>query len=287
MRLLVINADDLGLAPGVNRGILQAHTAGTVTSASLLATGSAFDDAIELLRTDGSRLSVGLHLDLVSGRPIAHVPSLTDPATGSFYPLRRLVWRALRRLVRAEEVARECDAQLARLRAAGLRPTHVDSHCHTHVLPGVLPAVVDAARRANVHLLRRPIGRLRAGTIGASAKGMALRAAWAIAARDLTLPPAVDHFRGLELYGRVDFGARLLDLLDALPAGTTELLVHPGFLDDTLTAIDPYTAEREREVHALTSEAVRARLHRGDIRLIPMSEVRCATAMQPGRGRGT
>lgn len=273
MRLLVINADDLGLSEGVNRGILEAHAAGTVTSTSILATGSAFDDAIRLLRDAGSRMSVGLHLDLVSGRPLARVPSLTDPATGSFYALRRLVWRALRGLVRADDVARECNAQLAKLAAAGLQATHVDSHCHTHALPGVLPAVVDAARRSGVRRVRRPLGRLQQGTVRASAKAIALRASWHMAARNLALPPATDHFRGLELFGHRQFGARLLDLFDELPSGSTELLVHPGFADDTLRAIDPYTIERERELQALTSAAVRERLQRGDFQLVPMGEV--------------
>ena len=66
---------------------------------------------------------------------------------------------------------------------------------------------------------------------------------------------------------------RLLDLFDELPPGTTELVVHPGFADDTLRAIDPYTIERERELQALTSDAVRQRLQRGDFRLVPMGEV--------------
>jgi predicted glycoside hydrolase/deacetylase ChbG (UPF0249 family) len=282
MRLLVINADDLGISEGVNRGILEAHAAGTVTSTSALATGSAFDDAIRLLRDRGSRMSVGLHFDLVSGRPLARVPSLTDPATGNFYGLRRLVWRALRGLVRADDVARECDAQLAKLRAAGLRPTHVDSHCHAHALPGVLPGVVDTARRAGVRLIRQPLERLRQRTVRASAKAIALRASWHMAARNLSLPPATGHLRGLELFGHRRFGDRLLDLFDELPSGTTELVVHPGFVDDTLRAVDPYTIERERELQALTSDAVRQRLRRGDFRLVPMGEVSAGFAQEFG-----
>ena len=81
---LVINADDLGFAPGVNRGIFEAHAAGTVSSASMIVTAPAFAEAAEHARRDAPRLGVGLHLNLVTGAPLSSVPSLVDPATGQF-----------------------------------------------------------------------------------------------------------------------------------------------------------------------------------------------------------
>src|SRR5437868_1256394 len=95
LRLLVINADDLGFAPGVNRGILEAHAAGTVSSASMMVAARAFGDAAERVLSEAPKLGVGLHLDLVAGRPLAKAPSLTDPATGRFHPLEALARRAL------------------------------------------------------------------------------------------------------------------------------------------------------------------------------------------------
>src|SRR5439155_1763901 len=83
IRLLVINADDLGFAPGVNRGILEAHAAGTVSSASMMVTAPAFDDAVERVRTEAPKLGVGLHLDLVAGRPLTSAPSLHPIASCS------------------------------------------------------------------------------------------------------------------------------------------------------------------------------------------------------------
>src|SRR6266576_2646393 len=98
-RLLVINADDLGFAPGVNRGILEAHLAGTLSSASMMVNTPAFHAAAELVQRDAPRLGVGLHLNLISGKPLALVPSLIDPTTGAFYPLNVLTRRALGGLV--------------------------------------------------------------------------------------------------------------------------------------------------------------------------------------------
>src|SRR5215831_16051926 len=97
-RQLVINADDFGLSEGVNRGILAAHAAGSVTSTSLLVNLPAFDHAVAGAR-EAPRLGVGLHFNVTAGAPVLpaeRVRSLCDPRTGDFHPLRRLVQRAFR-----------------------------------------------------------------------------------------------------------------------------------------------------------------------------------------------
>ncbi|PYT99697.1 MAG: hypothetical protein DMG34_20285 [Acidobacteria bacterium] len=70
MKNLIVNADDLGWTPGVNRGISEAHRNGIVTSTSLLANGCAFDDGVRLSR-ELPRLGVGVHLNLSDGKPVA------------------------------------------------------------------------------------------------------------------------------------------------------------------------------------------------------------------------
>ena len=94
---LVINADDFGLSAGVNRGILAAHAAGTVTSTSLLPNLPAFDDAVRSARATPT-LGIGLHFNLTTGAPVSapdQVPSLVDSATGQFHALRVLAARSL------------------------------------------------------------------------------------------------------------------------------------------------------------------------------------------------
>jgi predicted glycoside hydrolase/deacetylase ChbG (UPF0249 family) len=81
MKRLIVNADDFGLAESVNRGIIVAHRDGILTSASLLANGSAFDQAIAASR-QFPQLSVGVHLNISEGRPVspaAQIPSLVKP----------------------------------------------------------------------------------------------------------------------------------------------------------------------------------------------------------------
>lgn len=277
-RLLVINADDLGFAPGVNRGILEAHDAGTLSSASMMVNTPAFAEAIALVGARRPRLGVGLHLNLVSGRPLTDAVSLMDARTGEFHPLGELARRAFTGRVRAEDVRRECDAQLRALTTSGIVPTHLDSHRHAHALPGVLPAVAASAYEAGLHWVRRPLDRPSMREPVPSAKMLVLHAAWRRALLDvdpahLPLLARAPRFRGIALQGATDVESRLLALLDRLPTGITEIMLHPGYDDATLAAQDPYRHEREREVAALRAPALRARLERGDIRLVNFGEL--------------
>jgi len=270
-RRLIVNADDLGLSAGVNRGIVACATAGVVTSASLLVNTPGFADAAAQLNT-GAPLDVGLHLNLTTGTPVAGadaVPSLCDARTGRLYPLVALIARALARRISSAEVALECAAQIARARAAGIRLTHLDGHEHVHVLPGVWRPVVETARRAGIEVVRVPLEppRSLAWRPAAVAGQVLITAAYRVAARGVPPPRHPDHFRGFALTGRRDFAARLLRLLDALDAGTTELMVHPGHEDADLTGWVRYAVGRERELDALVSPGVRARLRQGDIEL--------------------
>jgi predicted glycoside hydrolase/deacetylase ChbG (UPF0249 family) len=107
-RFLVVNADDLGASTGVNRGIAEAHLEGVVTSASLLVTGRALDDALDRL-ADMPSLAVGLHWDVVG----------EDEIEFDTYDIGA---------VRAE-FARQLELFES---AVGRPPTHVDSHRHMH-----------------------------------------------------------------------------------------------------------------------------------------------------------
>jgi chitin disaccharide deacetylase len=231
----------------------------------------AFADAVSLAKAR-PRLGVGLHLNLVSGRPLTDAPSLVNARTGEFHPLGELARRAFAGRVRAEEVRRECDAQLRALAGAGIVATHLDSHRHAHALPGILPMVAASAYEAGLHWVRRPLDRPSLEEPVASAKMLVLHAAWrrALVGVDhayLPLLARAPNFRGIALQGASDLEARLLALLDRLPSGATELMLHPGYDDATLAAQDPYRQEREREVAALRSPAVRERMSRGDIEL--------------------
>lgn len=277
-RLLIINADDLGFAPGVNRGILEAHAAGTLSSASMMVNTPAFDEAVALVRRDAPALGVGLHLNLTCGRPLTTVPTLVDPATGEFHSLDVLAGHALAGLVDAADIRRECDAQLQKLMAAGFEATHLDSYRHAHAMPGILPAVVASARDAGVRIVRRPLDSPTILDPVASAKMLLLHAAWRAALHGV--PPGhrellarAPSFRGIALQGMPDVRDRLLTTLDHLPRGVTEIMLHPGYDDEVLGAQDLYRGEREVELAALRDPAILARLSRDDIRLVHFGQL--------------
>ena len=263
--MLIINADDLGLAAGVDQGILEAHQAGAVTSASMLVTLEDFEHAAALARSAPS-LGVGLHFDLLAGRPLTRGASISDPQTGGFLPLGVLARRAFSGRIDPAEVYAECAAQIARLHGAGLEITHVDSHRHVHCLPGVWEGVVRAAREAGPMMVRRPFEpfSMNIANVSATGKKVALAASFRRASRQATTPRAA-RFVGISLQGGSHFARRLHRFLDAVPPGVTELMVHPGYDTPELARLDAYRSAREVELAALTSPAVRERLRAIDL----------------------
>lgn len=228
-RELIINADDLGLAPEVDRGVLRAALAGTVTSATLMVTmPGAQGGAHAARRLLALGVSVGLHVDLVTGRDVDR----HDPAA-----------------VRAE-----VEAQAARFEAlVGRPPTHLDSHKHTHRdVPAVLEAIAGLATRLSV-----PV----------RAQNDAVRAA--LRGRGIATPDAFAGDVGVEPYWTVE---RLRAAVAALPAGTTELMCHPGEPMGPIPGLF-YLSQRATELSALLDPRLPSTLAAAGVRLVPFTAV--------------
>ena len=281
MRRLIVNADDFGLHAAVNRGILAAHTEGIVSSTSLMAGGAALDDAVRIAK-QCPQLGVGVHLTLVGASPllpVAEVSSLLEEA-GDFYgsyPL--FIKRFLRGKIRLAEVERELAAQIDRVRMAGIQPSHLDSHQHLHVLPGIGGLVLDLARRFSIRAIRIPaepvafigatpatVGRL-AGRGGLTMLANLFRQQAAAAGIRTS-----DHFYGMLAGGQLTEPA-ILAILRRLPPGDSELMTHPGFADESLADAFRWDYQWDAERQALTAPAVRALLAERQIRLISFREL--------------
>jgi chitin disaccharide deacetylase len=270
-RRLIINADDFGRSEGVTRGIMEAHAAGSVTSTSIMANGIDWQNAVARARAVRT-IGVGVHLNLVQGRPLLRVPSLTDARTGEFYGLGALARRALLGRVDVGELEAETIAQIERVRASGIAVTHLDSHRHAHVLPGIFKTVARATVQAGIRVLRIPREPLGLNLFDLAATDRKLVIGAALRASGGAMPPgplvSADHFRGISLQGGRHFEARLRRTLDSLEPGVTELMVHPGHDDAVLASLDSYTWPRAIELAVLTSDEMRTRLARGDFTLI-------------------
>jgi hopanoid biosynthesis associated protein HpnK len=159
VKLLVVNADDFGLDPAVNAAITKAHTDGLLTSASLLVAAPHADEAIAFAKAH-PKLGVGLHLCLVDGRCAAlpdKVPLLTTSSgqlPANPFDLSARLW-SHKQLITDIEI--ELRAQISQFMDTGLRPTHFDTHQHTHLDPRVLKVVMRLAREHDVAFIRAPV----------------------------------------------------------------------------------------------------------------------------------
>jgi chitin disaccharide deacetylase len=266
----VVNADDFGFTPDVNQGIVESHRRGILTATTLMANGAAFDDAVYLAR-ETSSLDIGCHLVLIGGQSLL---------TGRAYPLTvpRLVAALARREIRAYE---ELKAQVWHILSAGIKPTHLDTHKHTHLAPPVLDAVARIAEEFGIHWVRRPfdfpMNALRRNIpamkwVTSSALGLLRRRFHRVLVSHGCR--TTDHFAGLQITGRFHT-AQLVDLLAMLPEGSTELMCHPGRCGAALRGERTRLKEsRERELEALIAPEVRAAAERNDVELVGYAGLR-------------
>ncbi len=262
-RILTVNADDFGFTRGVNRGIVDCRLRGILTSATLMANGEAFEDAVELAREHPS-LDVGAHLVLVQGRSV-----LTGAPLPAGVP-ELVLALALRRL----DPYAELRAQMEKILAAGVKVTHLDTHKHTHLLPPVLDAVLRLAEEYRVRWVRRPFdlplpaSRTRVpASVRLARRGMApLERRFEARIRSCGARTP-DHFAGFQWTGR--FSAEdVIALLRSLPEGVTEFMTHPGYCDGELRGARTRLKEsREAELRVLTDPRVRQAPEECGIRL--------------------
>ena len=286
MRRLIINADDFGMTVGVNRAIAEAHRAGLVTSATVMANETGTDDAIAIASQHPS-LRTGCHVVLVDGKPLSepdNVATLIGSRNGTGARFRKgishLALASGTGQVRAEHVYKEAAAQIEQLQARGLSLSHVDCHMHSHILPEVLRAVLQAARDHRVAAIRNPFE--PAWSVAATHKRSSLRS-WnrsaqvtALRALQSQFLRAVDQHGmktadgtiGIAVTGLLDRNL-LSHLVEAMPDGTWELVTHPGYNDRQLTeATTELKQSRAIELELLTSPQTLDLLRKRGIQLI-------------------
>jgi len=252
MKRLIVNADDFGRTRGVNAGVLEAHLYGIVTSATVMVLEPSAEEGVSEAFRRAPHLSFGLHFVLTGGglpaSPLERVSSLLVegrfPRSASELP-RELV---------PEEVSRELEAQIFLFeKMAGWPPSHLDSHHHSALHPGIQPVFAEAAR----------------------ARGIPVRASSAAAREALRAVGARTPDRFVDaFYGDGANAQNLRAIVRSLRDGeTTELMCHPGRADERLLAGSSYAREREREIALLCDPELTTLLAEQGLQLVSFRDL--------------
>ena len=234
-RLLIVNADDFGLSPAINYGIIDAHRHGIVTSTTALMTADAIEQAAQLSAETPS-LAVGLHFVLTYGKPLTAMRSLQREGV-----LGKWVWDVAKEgTLCLSEVEDELQQQFQRFVSLfGRQPTHIDSHHHVHFIPQVWPIVSRFAQD----------------------KGLPIRFDGPVAKQNDIVPAHISSSDGFvsDFYAENVSQNHFLYALDESSRRgemSVEVMCHPGFVDQTVQQ-SAYCFERLAELEVLTLASLR------------------------------
>lgn len=268
---LLVNADDFGRHALINRAVAEGVERGILRSATLMPGGKAFDGAVETALTH-PELGVGVHFTLVNGFPVLppeEIPSLVTEK-GVFYDdYIHFVKRFLAGRIRMEEVRRELAAQAEKMAKTGLSLTHVDSHQHMHVLPGIFDAALDAAESVHIDAVRipkAPLFEASSGSLGQLVGRLGLFTLAEAAERRAKIRGfrTPDHFAGI-VAGEAVHEGHFRHIIETLKPGVTEVMMHPGADTAALKKACQWEHDFEAERDAIISIDV--------IRLLKMKRI--------------
>ncbi|KXG78437.1 Carbohydrate deacetylase [Fervidicola ferrireducens] len=250
MKKLIVNADDLGLTPGINKAILKGITEGIITDTTVMVNMPAASEALDIARKFFPD-RIGIHLNLTCGLPVldpADIPSLVDES-GRFYRRRGILMEK----ASPEEIEKELRAQVEKFLNSGLEPSHLDCHHHLHLHPVVAKIVAKLAVELDV-----PV------------RALDIQTKTYFKSCGVKTP---DHF-SMDFYGEKATFENLMSILEAYEDGTMEIMTHPGYCDSKLSEVSTYTYFRENELQILTSPIVRDALKKKNIELFSFRELK-------------
>lgn len=278
MKRLIVNADDFGMTHGINRGIIEATANGIVTAASIMVTGWAFEEAVQLAR-ENPNLDVGLHLSLTVGRPASDDPAVyRDLASHGTFRLgnRDLLINLILRKITPSVLHREIEAQFKKAVDTRLPITHIDGHESIHLFPGIREIVFQLMGRYGI-----PSMRLSYERIGLR-KVWKLRR-WKKASINLF---GLFHQRQIRrhgirttdyYYGTFDAGylrkEELMATISNLEEGTSEIMCHPGYRDESFVRICGGRYLPDQELKALMDAEVQELLHKRSVHLVGFKDL--------------
>jgi predicted glycoside hydrolase/deacetylase ChbG (UPF0249 family) len=251
---VVVTADDFGLSPQVDAGILEAFRHGVVRGTALLVNFPDVSESLARLR-EAPELEVGIHLNLTAGPPVLPSPRIRSLIRddGSFHNFTTFFCRVALGRINWEEVSREWEAQMERGIGLGCQFTFLTSHQHVHMLPPAARVFAKLARKFGVGASRLSAFRLRDMLRPLRLKALALAPFVSSVRRTFgqegvfcndsifEIPPGKPDAALLQLCG----------IIKSLGGGVHELVCHPGYVDPMLRARDSYVEARPTELAVL------------------------------------
>jgi predicted glycoside hydrolase/deacetylase ChbG (UPF0249 family) len=254
-RYLIVNADDFGLSEGVSRGIIRAHREGILTSTTFMVNFPWAAEMVPLLN-EAPDLGVGIHLNLTTGAPVLppeQIPTVVSREGRFCKSLLHLVSR-----VDPGDALREWSAQVEKgIALLGRKPTHLDTHRYLQGIPRFAEVMIDVARRFGIPAVRclHPGPHLELGDVYRPWNPTRL-----LVNRSLKKSASMVMQSGLaspQATVAGDFDrATLLRRLGRLSEGVTELVSHPGLVDEQVRSLSSLREQREVELAALTDPEV-------------------------------
>ena len=287
------------MTAGVNRGIVESNIGGVVSSATLMANGPRFDEAVALARS-APNLSIGCHVVLVDGKPVSQ-PDTVDTLLAirsaepdKFYSsLSAFAARAMLGGFDRDQLVAEVTAQIRKIQATGLHVTHLDSHKHAHVFPEILAAMLRAARICGVRAIRNPIvptlpAKLFKGKRELWKRYGQVRMLHTFSKQFLQRTKRAGLLTPDGVIGVIETGSvessLLRQTIASLPDGTWELVCHPGYNDaDLRSAGTRLLDSRDEERLVLTSPGLRQFLQEQKIQVISYREFAEIAADKPSK----
>ena len=275
-RTIVINADDFGLCEGVNKGIVQAHTKGVLTSATLMANMPAAQEAVEIAK-GLPNLGVGVHLNLTEGKAIskgAEVDCIVNSEGEFAFSASRLALLAILKGRVRKAIETELAAQIQWVIDKGIKPTHLDSHKHIHSFPVIFPIVCRLAKRFDIRAIRyvfepRQICRppWPASTEKERKNAKLLRTMGKINRLQDKSFFNTEALLGVAHTGKIDFSFLRASALYN-PVNVSEIMTHPGFTEGLDKDRTRLVGERKNELYALCGERTKQSFNDAGIRLV-------------------
>ena len=244
MKHLILNADDFGYSYGVNYGIIESHLRGVLTSTTLMAGMPGFDHAVSLAKAHPS-LGVGVHLTLTCGRPVlTDHKTLTEP-NGDFHS--QAYYHNEEQPLDKDEVYREWKAQIEKVLAAGIEPTHLDSHHHVHTFRGLEDVFVRLAREYDL-----PVRNSRHDCTDNHVQG--------VPCPNYLVEGSGVHFHTplTEYAPAIESNMHRILLKAFKTLDCVEIMCHPAYLDTAVMLHSSFNLHRMCEVDLLISPATKA-----------------------------